>query len=180
MSHSDRQSYRGWGRSIHGFNLLSKHVHGFAVAAVDVGEHEENLITSLRLEIAEVGHAIATDASGEIHVFLHDGHSLGVDGAKVGVFEKTNDVGLGCLLESLEGLGLEAKGVVHVLGDGSDETLERSAGKHHVDGLLIAFNLSKSDRTRLATVLSLLLHTTFSGGGLLDGLGSLYFGDGHF
>ena len=32
-------------------------------------------------------------------IFGHDGHTLGVDGAQVGVLEKTNEVGLGCFLK---------------------------------------------------------------------------------
>jgi hypothetical protein len=34
-----------------------------------------------------------------LDVLWHDGDSLGVDGAEVGVFEETNEVGLGGFLE---------------------------------------------------------------------------------
>ena len=36
--------------------------------------------------------ALATDAAGELDVLGHDGDTLGVDGAKAGVFEETNEV----------------------------------------------------------------------------------------
>ena len=38
--------------------------------------------------------ALATDAAGQLDVLWHDGHTLGVDGAKVGVLEEANQVGL--------------------------------------------------------------------------------------
>merc|ERR1719464_2711195 len=49
------------------------------------------------------------DSAGELHVLWHDGDSLGVDGAEVGVLEKTNHVGLGSLLEGKDGGGLESE-----------------------------------------------------------------------
>ena len=55
-----------------------------------------------------------------------------MDGAEVGVFEKTNDVGLSCFLEGLEGLRLEAESVVHVHRDATDEALEGSTWQQHV------------------------------------------------
>jgi len=37
---------------------------------------------------------LSANSSGELDVLGHDGHSLGVDGAQVGVLEETNQVGL--------------------------------------------------------------------------------------
>ena len=34
--------------------------------------------------------ALATDATGKLDVLRHDGDTLGVDGAQVGVFEQAN------------------------------------------------------------------------------------------
>ena len=39
----------------------------------------------------------------------HDGDTLGVDGAQVGVFEETDEVSLGCLLKGHDGRGLETE-----------------------------------------------------------------------
>ena len=47
--------------------------------------------------------SLASDSSGELHVLGHDGDSLGVDGAQVGVFEEADQVGLGGFLESEDG-----------------------------------------------------------------------------
>ena len=49
--------------------------------------------------------ALATDAAGKLDVLGHDGHTLGVDGAEVGVLEETDEVRLGGLLECLFGVG---------------------------------------------------------------------------
>ena len=38
--------------------------------------------------------SLSTDAAGELDVLVHDGDTLGVDGAQVGVLEQTDQVGL--------------------------------------------------------------------------------------
>ena len=42
---------------------------------------------------------LATDTAGQLDVLGHDGHTLGVDGAQVGVLEQTDQVGLASLLK---------------------------------------------------------------------------------
>ena len=59
---------------------------------------------------------LASDSSSELHVFDHDGDSLGVDGAEVGVFEKSDQVSFGGLLEGEHGLGLPPDVGLDVLG----------------------------------------------------------------
>ena len=46
---------------------------------------------------------LATDSTGQLDVLGHDGDALGVDGAKVGILEKTDEVSLGSLLEGHHG-----------------------------------------------------------------------------
>ena len=41
----------------------------------------------------------ATNTAGELDVFWHNGNTLGVDGAQVGIFEKTDQVSFGCFLK---------------------------------------------------------------------------------
>jgi hypothetical protein len=36
--------------------------------------------------------SLATDTSGKLDILWHDGNSLGVDGSKVGIFEKADKV----------------------------------------------------------------------------------------
>ena len=50
---------------------------------------------------------LSTDAAGQLDVLGHDGDTLGVDGAQVGVLEQTNQVGLAGLLEGHDGRALE-------------------------------------------------------------------------
>ena len=68
--------------------------------------------------------AFATDTAGELDVLGHDGHTLGVDGAKVGVFEEANKVSFGGFLEGEDGRALEAKVSLEVLGNLTDQALE--------------------------------------------------------
>ncbi|RDX86243.1 hypothetical protein CR513_32450 [Mucuna pruriens] len=49
----------------------------------------------------------ASDSSGELNILRHDGDPLGVNGAKVGVFEETHQVSLSGFLERRNGTALE-------------------------------------------------------------------------
>ena len=69
--------------------------------------------------------ALTADAAGALDVLGHDGHSLGVDGAEVGVLEEGDEVCLGGLLERDDGGSLESKVVLEVLSDLANEPLER-------------------------------------------------------
>ena len=46
---------------------------------------------------------VSSNSLGELEVSGHDGDSLGVDGAQVGVFEEGDEVGFGSLLEGKDG-----------------------------------------------------------------------------
>ena len=54
----------------------------------------------------------------------HDGDSLGVDGAEVGVLEEGDEVGLGGFLEGEHGGALEPQFLLELVGDLADESLE--------------------------------------------------------
>ena len=51
----------------------------------------------------------AADAAGQLDVLGHDGDTLGMEGAQVGVLIEANKVGLGRLLESMQRGSLETK-----------------------------------------------------------------------
>jgi len=68
--------------------------------------------------------AVAPDPLGELQVLAHDGHSLGMDGAKVGVLKERDQVGLGRLLKGKHGLALESDLLLELSGDLADEPLE--------------------------------------------------------
>ena len=136
--------------------------------------------------------ALATDAAGKLDVLGHDGHTLGVDGAQVGILEEANKVCLGSLLQSKDGGALEAQIRLEVLGDLANEALERKLADEQVRGLLVAADLAKSHgtgavamglldtsggRCRLAGCLGgELLAGGFASGALAGGL----LGAGHF
>ena len=115
--------------------------------------------------------ALSTDSAGELHVLWHDGDSLGVDGAEVGVFEETDHVGLRCLLEGEDGRGLESEFTSVLRGDFTDESLEGEFSDEKLGALLESSDFSKSDSSWSESVG--LLDTT-GGGGLL---GSSLVGD---
>ena len=80
--------------------------------------------------------AFTTDAAGELDVLWHDGDALGVDGAKVGVFEETNEVGLGGFLEGEDSGALETEVVLELGGNLADESLEGELADEELGGLL--------------------------------------------
>ena len=136
-----------------------------------VGQHIEDLVSCLGLEIAMVLEPLAADSAGKVQVLLHHGNSVCVDGTKVGVLEETGKVALSSLLEGDEGSRLESELGVDTVADGADESLEGGLGEHEGCLLLISLDLSQSDGS--GSKPALLLDTTLSGGGLLLGLGSL-------
>ena len=89
--------------------------------------------------------ALSTDSAGELHVLWHDGDSLGVDGTKVGVLEKTNHVGLRSLLEGKDGGGLETEFASVLGGDFTDESLEWEFSDEKLGALLESSDFSESD-----------------------------------
>ena len=112
---------------------------------------------------------LAADSSGQLDVFRHDGDSLGVDGAQVGVFEKTDQVGLASLLQGHDGRALEAQIRLEVVGDLTDQALEGQLADEQLGALLVTADLAKSDRARPVTMG--LLHSTSSRCTLAGGLG---------
>ena len=43
--------------------------------------------------------SLSSDSPGQQDVLWHNGNTLGVDGAQVGVFKQTNKIGLRCFLK---------------------------------------------------------------------------------
>ena len=112
---------------------------------------------------------LTTDTTSKLDVFGHDGDTLGVDSAQVGVFEETNEVSLGSFLESHHGRGLEAKVSLEILSDFTNQTLEGKLADEELSALLVTTDLTESDGTRPVSVG--LLDTTGGRGGLACSLG---------
>ena len=113
--------------------------------------------------------ALSADAAGELDVLGHDGHTLGVDGAQVGVLEQTDEVGLASLLQGHHGGRLEAQVGLEVLGDLAHQALEGQLADEQVGGLLVTADLAQSDCA--GSVAVGLLHATGGRGGLARRLG---------
>ena len=138
----------------------------------------EDVVVSEETEFWVVGvesslSPLATDTAGQLDVLGHDGHTLGVDGAQVGVLEETDKVGLAGLLESHHGRALEAKISLEILGDFSHQTLEWQLADEELGGLLVTTDLTESNGSRPVPVG--LLHTSGGWGTLTSSLGGQLF-----
>ena len=89
--------------------------------------------------------AFATDSTGELDVLWHDGHTLGMDGAKVGIFEETNYICLGSFLQSANGSRLESEVLAKILSDFTNKTLEWELSDQELGPLLIFTDFTKSN-----------------------------------
>jgi hypothetical protein len=87
----------------------------------------------------------ATNTSGQLDVLWHDGDSLGVDGAEVGVLEETDQVCLASLLQGSNSRALESQVSLEVLSNLANESLERQLADQQLSALLVATDLTKSD-----------------------------------
>ena len=112
---------------------------------------------------------LSTDTAGKLDVLGHDGDTLGMDGAQVGVLKETNQVSLRGLLESHDSRGLEAEVSLEVLGNLTDKALEGQLADEKLSGLLVTTDLTESNSTRAITVG--LLDTSGSRGRLASSLG---------
>ena len=93
-----------------------------------------------------------TDTSGQLDVLGHDGDTLGVDGAQVGVLEKADQVSFAGLLESHDGGALESEIGLEVLSDFSHQTLEWQLADEELSALLVTTDLSQGDGARPVTM----------------------------
>ena len=112
----------------------------------------------------------ATDSAGQLNVLGHDGDTLGVDGAEVGILEKADEVSLRGLLEGHDGRALEAEVSLEILGNLTDETLEGELADEKLGGFLVSPDLTESNGSGPVTMG--LLNSTSSGGRFASGLGS--------
>ena len=84
------------------------------------------------------------DATIQMDFLGHDGDSLGINGAQIGVLEQTNQVSLTGLLKSHNSRALEARITLEVLSDLSDQMLKgHLADQQLTSGLLVAIDLSE-------------------------------------
>ena len=116
---------------------MIEEIGGFQKSRIDLIEQQEWLLMR--------SSALATDATGQLHVLGHNSHTLGVDGAEVGILEQADEVGLAGFLKSHDGRRLEAKIGLEILGNLTHETLKRRTTNEKLGGLLVLADLAKSD-----------------------------------
>ena len=114
-----------------------------------------NFIGTVYNRLYHCSGSLAPDSSGELHVLGHDGNSLGVDSAEVGVLEESDHVSLSGLLESEDGGGLESEVSLEIVGDFSNESLEGEFSNEELSRFLESSDLSEGDGTGLEAVGSL-------------------------
>ncbi|KAM0829761.1 hypothetical protein ACQ4PT_066657 [Festuca glaucescens] len=90
----------------------------------NMGPDHDCLTSSRKPSRLKLG-TFTTDAAGELDVLGHDGDTLGVDSAEVGVLEESDKLCLGRLLEREHGVALEAEVRLEVLCDLPHQVLER-------------------------------------------------------
>ena len=88
---------------------------------------------------------LTTDASGQLNVLWHDGDTLSVDGAEVGVLEQTDEVGFASLLESHDRGALESQVSLEVLGDFTNQSLEGELPQQKFGRLLVSTDFSEGN-----------------------------------
>ena len=92
-----------------------------------------------------------------------------MNGAEVGVLEKTNEVSLRSLLKGQNGRGLESGLRSDFVGDFLNESLEGEFSDQKFSALLISSDFSSGNGTGSESVG--FLDTASGGGGFLGGLG---------
>lgn len=104
---------------------------------------------------------LSTNPTSQLDILGHDGDPLGVNGAEIGIFEQSNKVSLARFLQSHNGRALEAKIGLEILGDLTNQSLEREFANQQLRAFLVATNFTKSNSSR--TVTMRLLHTSSCG-----------------
>ena len=115
----------------------------------------------------------ATDSASQLDVLGHDGHTLGVDGTQVGIFEQTYKVSFAGLLKSHDGGALESEISLEVLSDFSDQTLEWQFADQKLCALLVTTDLTESHSSWPVTMG--FLHSSGGWGALTGSLGGQLF-----
>ena len=93
-----------------------------------------------------------TDTSGQLDILGHDGDTLGMDSAQVGIFEKTNQVSFRSFLESHDSAALETQVSLEILSNLTDQTLEGQFADQKLSGLLVTTDFTKSHSTGTVTM----------------------------
>jgi hypothetical protein len=112
--------------------------------------------------------SFSTDSSCKLDILWHDGDSLSVDCAKIGILEETDEISLARLLQGHHRRALESEVRLEVLGNLPHQSLERQLPDQQLRTLLVTTDLSESHCSRSVTMG--LLHTSGRRGTLSSSL----------
>jgi len=113
--------------------------------------------------------SLSTDTACELNVLGHDGDTLGVNSAQVGVFKESHEVGFRGFLKRQNSGSLESEVALKVLSDLTNETLEGKLADEKVGALLVTANFTERHGSGAVTVG--LLDSSGGGSTLTSGLG---------
>ena len=113
---------------------------------------------------------LTADSAGKLDVLGHDGDTLGVDGAKVGVLKEPDKVSLRSFLEGHDGRALEAEVSLEILSNFTHKTLEGELADEKLGRFLVSPDFTESHGARPVTVR--FLDTSGGGGRFASSLGS--------
>ena len=116
---------------------------------------------------------LSTDSAGQLDVLWHDGDTLGVDGAQVGVFKQADQVSFAGFLQSHDSRALETQVGFEILGDFTHQTLEGQLADQQFSALLVTTDFTESHCARPVTMG--LLHSSSGRGTLTSSLGGQLF-----
>lgn len=100
----------------------------------------------------------ATDLAHKIHVLWENGNALGMNGAKIGILEEPDQIGLGRILQREKCITIKAQIALEHLCDFTDKTNKWDFAQQQIRILLVSTNLHERPGPR--TVSMGLLHTT--------------------
>lgn len=95
---------------------------------------------------------LSADASRQLDVFRHDGHSLGVDSAQIGVLEQADQIGFACFLERHHRRTLKSQVGLEVLRDFPNEALEGQLPYEQFGAFLVTADLAEGHGARTISV----------------------------
>ena len=91
---------------------------------------------------------LSSDTPGKLNILGHDGDTLRVNGAEVGVLEEANQISFSGLLQSTDSGTLEPQVGLEVLGNFTNQALEGKLAYQEIGGLLELADLAKRNGTR--------------------------------
>jgi hypothetical protein len=92
--------------------------------------------------------SLSAETTCKLDILGLDSDTLGMDSCQVGVLKESNEVGFTCFLESSNGGRLETQVCLEILGNLTNESLERELSDQELSRLLVTTNLTDSNGSR--------------------------------